>query len=258
MSDDLFDKSEFVSYFRDETEELLQQIDADLLQLEAFVASGRADAEIVNSLFRALHTIKGSAGMLQFEEVQGLAHKLENLCDLLRKERMTLSEGCVDILFYGRDFLTDLIEVAINGGASPSGLRDYSERLDQFVSVYDETSQVIEGKTGAETPFDPAAEGGGQNAGAEDVAAFEAEIERLLAQVQTATQETPAAAAPVTQAAPAAAAAPAPVKKEAPKEKRAGANQTIRVDIERLDLLLNLVGELVINRTRISDIASTL
>ena len=114
MSDDLFDKSEFISYFRDEAEELLQQIDADLLQLEDFVSTGRADSELVNSLFRALHTIKGSAGMLQFSDVQNLAHKLENLCDLLRKERMPLSEGCVDILFGGRDFLTDLVDAAIN------------------------------------------------------------------------------------------------------------------------------------------------
>src|SRR5438270_1409268 len=158
MSDDLFDKSEFVSYFRDETEELLQQIDSDLLQLEDFVSSGQADAEIVNSLFRALHTIKGSAGMLQFTEVQGLAHKLENLCDLLRKERMPLSEGCVDILFGGRDFLTDLIESAIGGGEMPSGLGTYTERLDQFVAVYEATSHVIEGKTGEETSFEAGAE----------------------------------------------------------------------------------------------------
>src|SRR5205823_4927816 len=47
-------------------------------------------------------------------------------------------------------------------------------------------------------------------------------------------------------------------KPAAKQQKRAAANQTIRVDIDRLDLLLNLVGELVINRTRISDIANTI
>src|SRR5579871_35127 len=139
MSDDLFDRSEFVAYFRDEAEELLQQIDADLLQLEDYVQSGRADTELVNSLFRALHTIKGSSGMLQFIDVQSLAHKLENLCDLLRKERMPLSESCVDILFAGRDFLTDLVEAAIAGKQQPSGLADYSARLDKFVAIYEET-----------------------------------------------------------------------------------------------------------------------
>ncbi|MGC2129689.1 MAG: Hpt domain-containing protein, partial [Candidatus Aquilonibacter sp.] len=66
MSDELFNREEFISYFRDEAEELLQQIDADLLKLEEFVQTGEHDPEIVNSLFRALHTVKGSAGMLGF------------------------------------------------------------------------------------------------------------------------------------------------------------------------------------------------
>jgi two-component system chemotaxis sensor kinase CheA len=244
MSEDLFDKSEFVAYFRDESEELLQQIDSDLLHLEDHVASGHADTELVNSLFRALHTIKGSSGMLQFTEVQNLAHKLENLCDLLRKERMPLSEGCVDILFAGRDFLTDLVHAAIEGGEAPTGVQDYSARLDAFVAVYEETSNVIEGNTEANAAIKE-----------DEVAAFEAEVARLLEQAQTAQAIAPppppiaAGEAPVR-----------PAKQEPVKEKDKGrvTHQTIRVDIERLDLLLNLVGELVINRTRISDIASTL
>jgi len=216
MNENLFDKSEFVSYFRDEAEELLQQIDADLLQLEDHVASGHADTELVNSLFRALHTIKGSSGMLQFTDIQNLAHKLENLCDLLRKERMPLSESCVDVLFSGRDFLTDLVHAAIEGGETPSGLLDYGGRLDSFVAVYEETP-VPDGKLSLNE---------------DETAAFEAEVARLLKEAEP--------AAPAN------------------KQKRSTAHQTIRVDIGRLDLLLNLVGELVINRTRISDIASTL
>ncbi|HEY8297274.1 MAG TPA: chemotaxis protein CheA [Candidatus Baltobacteraceae bacterium] len=257
MSEDVFDRSEFVAYFRDETEELLQQIDADLLQLEDLVASGHPDPEIVNSLFRALHTIKGSAGMLQFGEVQNLAHKLENLCDLLRKDRMPLSEGCVDILFSGRDFLTDLVEGAIGDAVVPEGLGDYVARLDQFVSVYEETSQMIDGIAGAEPPFEEVSERAVQSASAGDAEAFEAEIERLLEEAQRA-KPGPAAVAEIVVA-EVVVAEPASLPRAAEKrEKRTGSHQTIRVDIERLDMLLNLVGELVINRTRISDIANTL
>src|SRR5579884_1344072 len=181
MSDDLFDRSEFVSYFRDEAEELLQQIDADLLQLEDYVSSGRADSELVNSLFRALHTIKGSAGMLQFSDVQTLAHRLENLCDLLRKERMPLSEGCVDILFAGRDFLTDLVEAAVGGRETPAGLNDFIARVDSFVAVYEETSNVIEGTTGADISFEEAAAAEEeQDVSEEQIAAFEAEVWRQV------------------------------------------------------------------------------
>jgi two-component system, chemotaxis family, sensor kinase CheA len=288
-ADEFFDRSEFVQYFRDETEELLQSIDADLLRLEQFVDSGTIDAEIVASLFRALHTIKGSAGMLEFAGVQQIAHKLENVYDLLRKDRMPLTESGINLLFEGRDVLTGLVREAIAGGETPSGVDEYVERLDAFAGIYDSTAQAIEGPrsdSDAEedlTPLDDA-----------QVAAFQAEVERLLAQAASAAAEAVAppldaagataidaaaaqaavdaffvsasappaapvaaphiAPAPVPAPTPAAPAAAAPA---APDAKRAK-NQTIRVDIDRLDLLLNLVGELVINRTRISDIAATL
>jgi two-component system chemotaxis sensor kinase CheA len=262
MSDDLFDRSEFVSYFRDEAEELLQQIDSDLLQLEDFVGSGRADGELINSLFRALHTVKGSAGMLQFSDVQMVAHRLENLCDLLRKERMPLSESCVDILFAGRDFLTDLIDAAVNGKENPAGLTDFIGRVDSFVAIYEETSNVIEGTTGTDVSFEDAATAEDrQEVSEEEIAAFEAEVWRQVEAARAAHAAQPAAEpAPVEvvqRPQPPQDAAPAP-KLERKSEKRSTTHQTIRVDIERLDLLLNLVGELVINRTRISDIAGTL
>jgi len=106
---EFFDRTEFVQYFRDETEELLQSIDGDLLRLEGYVDTKAPDPEIVNSLFRALHTIKGSAGMLEFIAVQQIAHKLENIFDLLRKDRMPLTESGINLLFEGRDVLTALV-----------------------------------------------------------------------------------------------------------------------------------------------------
>jgi len=269
-NDDFFDRTEFIQYFRDETEELLQSIDSDLLRLERFVDAGTIDAEIVNALFRGLHTVKGSAGMLDFKDVQQVAHKLENLFDLLRKDRMPLSEACINLLFEGRDVLTDLVHAAVGEGEAPSGVADFIDRLDEHAAVYESTAAAIEGKRP-----DLNAEQREANETADDaeVLAFEAEVERLLA-VAAAAQAAPPAVpleAPATAqatpgppqpapalnapvAAPSAAATPA----AKPASSGAGKNHTIRVDIDRLDLLLNLVGELVINRTRISDIANTL
>ncbi len=287
MSDELFNREEFISYFRDEAEELLQQIDADLLKLEEGVNSGVNDPEIINSLFRALHTVKGSSGMLGFADVQGLAHKLENLCDLLRKDRMPLSESAVDILFTGRDLLTALVQGSIGQEAAPHGVDEYIVKLDSFTAIYEQTSHVIEGRTGQEQSFDEATAHEEQASDA-DVAAFEAEVERLLAQAQAGNApaapvvsdtvpafEEPSVVAPAPEAfimelpaepvgaikpeIPKATPAPAPQKPATNgDQKRSSIHQTIRVDIERLDALLNLVGELVINRTRISDIANTL
>jgi two-component system chemotaxis sensor kinase CheA len=287
-ADDFFDRTEFVQYFRDETDELLQSIEGDLLRLEQFVDAEAVDAELVNSLFRALHTIKGSAGMLQFAAVQQVAHKLENVFDLLRKDRMPLTEGGITLLFDGRDVLTALVRAAVGGGETPAGVDEYVERLDAFAAVYDATAQAIEGpRTDDDAddlrPLDDA-----------QVSAFEAEVARLLDEAERRRKEesedVPAVDVAAAQAAvdalfsaeqsgaQAAAAAPfaaafdQPVtltlrqaqgdmpKAAAPDVKRpvSSKNQTIRVDIERLDSLLNLVGELVINRTRISDIAATL
>ena len=285
MSDELFNREEFISYFRDEAEELLQQIDADLLKLEEFVQTGETDPEIVNSLFRALHTVKGSAGMLGFTDVQNLAHKLENLCDLLRKDRMPLSESVVDILFSGRDLLTELVEAAIGDQPSPTGVDEYIQKLDKFTSIYEQTAQVIEGRTGPEQSFEAAHAAEQQEASPSDAEAFEAEVQRLLAEAEAQKAAASAAApppptpaavpafeeevqsaaepvaakveTPVVAPKPAAAAAAAAASPNA-EQKRSSIHQTIRVDIERLDSLLNLVGELVINRTRISDIANTL
>ena len=267
MSDELFNREEFISYFRDEAEELLQQIDADLLKLEEFVSSGESDPEIIASLFRALHTVKGSSGMLGFNEVQALAHKLENLCDLLRKDRMPLSESVVDSLFSGRDLLTGLVESAIGDHPAPDGVDEYVEKLDRFTAIYEETAQVIEGTAGeARAEADDGAESAEAHADNAAVEAFEAEIERLL---MKAAESAPAGAphaepfirelppeppgVPVPRPA-----AEKPAAAAAKVDRKGSIHQTIRVDIDRLDALLNLVGELVINRTRISDIASTL
>jgi two-component system chemotaxis sensor kinase CheA len=302
-ADDFFDRTEFVQYFRDETDELLQSIEGDLLRLEQCVDAEAVDAELVNSLFRALHTIKGSAGMLQFAAVQQVSHKLENVFDLLRKDRMPLTEGGITLLFDGRDLLTALVRAAVAGGEEPTGVEDYIDRIDAFAGVYDATAQAIEGPRAADdddlSPLDE-----------NQVSAFEAEVERLLVEADRRRKEEaeslPAADIDIAAAQAAVdalfSAAPAPAEpviafaaafeppanegapqsnvipgssntpvilslskggnpaKTAPDPKRpvSAKNQTIRVDIERLDGLLNLVGELVINRTRISDIAATL
>lgn len=200
MSDEPFDRAEFVTYFRDEADELLHRIDADVLRLEGTATSGSPSPEIVNSLFRALHTIKGNAAMLGFADVANLAHGLESLCDLLRTGKMELSALCVELLFTGRDYLTTLVAKAPSDAQPPPGYDAFLVRLGSI---------AVAELSGAQEP-DPAS--------------------------GTTAQQTQQSLA----------------------FSGSGRRPTIRVDIERLDHLLNLVGELVVNRTRISDIASAL
>ncbi|MHB8432489.1 MAG: chemotaxis protein CheA [Candidatus Tyrphobacter sp.] len=205
MPDEPFDRAEFVAYFRDEAEELLHRIDADVLRLEESSKSASMNPEVVNALFRALHTIKGNAAMLGFADVADLAHGLESLCDLLRTEQIPLSDSCVELLFTGRDLLTTLVASSLAAAPPPTGLREFLDRLGGVAHARD-TMETAE--------------------------SFEADVARMLA------GESPATLAPQL---------PGP-----------GRRPTVRVDIERLDHLLNLVGELVINRTRIGEIAASL
>jgi two-component system chemotaxis sensor kinase CheA len=202
MPDEL-DRAEFVAAFRDEAEDLLGRIEARSLELERHAASGTFDAEVVNELFRALHTLKGNAAMLGFTDLAALAHGLESLCDRVRSQRVVSTES-VELLFTGRDLLSALL-AAPAGARAPLGLAEILERVDAHA-----------------------------NPAQDDGDAFEADIARMLA--ERAEIKTPVPKLPL----------------------QTGRRPTIRVDIERLDALLNLIGELVVNRTRISEIAASL
>lgn len=197
MSEESFDRSEFISYFRDETTELLDRIDADLLGLESHLGEGTVDAETINGIFRSLHTIKGSAGMLDFTEIARLAHRLETLVEQLRSNPRGLDERMLALIFTGRDLLSEAVARAVKGDLAPLP---------------------------AIAPF---------------LADLEAVTPALGSAVGTLVSEVlvPSASALVLK----------------PR-----AHSTIRVDLERLDALLNLVGELVINRTLIAGIAHEL
>ncbi len=292
MADDLFDRSEFVSYFRDETGELLDRMDSDLLILEENISGGAIDSELVNALFRSLHTIKGSAGMLDFTNIQRVAHRLENAIDLLRSNKIVLDEELLGHVFSGRDLLGVLIERAVGGNLeSIPEIETYLSGLEAFISA-----KTATGAPGSAS--DATAEPGQLEEMMVDdaaVAAFEAEVARLLAEqtgvpnfaaaILTAEASVASAGSEqvevhvndiipppngsavdtlvndvIVDAPPPASAAAANSPKTAltPMVPKAPINSTIRVDLERLDTLLDLVGELVINRTQIAGIAHSL
>lgn len=291
MADAGFDRGEFVSYFRDEATELLDRIDADLLGLENEMDQGGVQSETVNALFRSLHTIKGNAGMLDFTVVQRVAHRLENAIDLLRSGKITLDDRLLELTFAGRDMLEQLITRAVGGDTeSFPEVEEYVAKVEDFVAHAGDDQAAVRKDPGPEADFTddqsvaafeadvarllaeqsgtasaPASSAESDFSSDASIAAFEAEVARLLAEQTQApvAAATPAAVAtPTPVAAAPAAAVPAVVPKSAapaaPAAKAAGPASTIRVDLERLDLLLDLVGELVINRTRITAIAHSL
>ncbi len=92
--------------FVEEANELLHTIEDDFLALEK---QKEPDAKIVNGLFRAMHTIKGTSGFLGFSNITKLSHILETVLSDLRDNKLNVSENLVDALLKGSDILKSMI-----------------------------------------------------------------------------------------------------------------------------------------------------
>lgn len=106
---ELEDFSSFISEFIEEAEEHLQTLTSCLLELEK---SGIEDfpKERIDSLFRAAHTIKGLAGMMEFEKIENLCHNMEEILGEIRQGAMPLTQPVVDAFFIAIDMLTKQLE----------------------------------------------------------------------------------------------------------------------------------------------------
>ncbi|MFW6114144.1 MAG: Hpt domain-containing protein [bacterium] len=106
-----------LSDFLDESDQLLAQLNENMLQLDEWVQSlgdGDAqsfDAELLNEMFRAAHSIKGLSAMLGLNDINTLTHKIENVFDAARNEQLRINGDVVDLIFMGLDRLTNLIEL---------------------------------------------------------------------------------------------------------------------------------------------------
>lgn len=100
--------------FRQEARELLEQLEQGLLDLE----QNPADADLVNSVFRALHTIKGSGAMFGFTDVAAFVHEFETAFDRVRKGQSPITPELVGVALDAKDHVHHLIETpdAATGG----------------------------------------------------------------------------------------------------------------------------------------------
>ncbi|MBN2685806.1 MAG: chemotaxis protein CheA [Pontiellaceae bacterium] len=94
--------------FIEEARELLSQLEDGLLALE----DAPDDQEIVNSVFRALHTIKGSGSMFGFEKIEQFTHDLESAFEKVRGGRVPVTRGLIDLTLAARDEIQHLVRIA--------------------------------------------------------------------------------------------------------------------------------------------------
>ncbi|QNM96001.1 chemotaxis protein CheA [Chitinimonas koreensis] len=115
--------------FYEECEELLAAMESALLAVEA--SSGSARAEHLNAMFRAAHTIKGSAGLFDFGEVVAFTHLCESVLDRVREGEVPITPALIELLFDCRDRI-ELLVAAVRSGrpaepapSTEAGLRSY-------------------------------------------------------------------------------------------------------------------------------------
>jgi two-component system chemotaxis sensor kinase CheA len=140
-----FLKSGFVT----EAEELLSGMEDGLLSLEASPDS----AEVLNGIFRAGHTIKGGAGLLNIDEIVAFTHVLENVLDRLRKKEITADQQLVSLLLGSCDVIRRL--VACVSEERPVEVDEtYGQVLAALHEYADATVSAVKQATAVEAPDD--------------------------------------------------------------------------------------------------------
>ncbi|HEV8472344.1 MAG TPA: chemotaxis protein CheA [Methylomirabilota bacterium] len=114
-----------IQMFFEEAADLLRDFEEGLLRLER----DGGDAEVVNRVFRSVHTLKGTAGMLGFEHIGGFTHVLEDVLMRVRKGQLAVTRPVIDTLLGSTDVLRMLVEAAKSGAAPETA------RVDETVAA---------------------------------------------------------------------------------------------------------------------------
>jgi len=285
--EDNFDVSHYLGVFIEEAKEHIEGLEENLVKLE----KEPDNQDVVQAIFRSFHTIKGSSGSMGFQRLAEVSHLLENLLDKVRRGEVRVSSSLIDMLLQGVDFLKRMLEEIAEKGQEPdwditeisSNLQSFGEKKDKKVEEYWLTVKLISDcsmkgvraylvinrlqDSGVEVvkTVPPLSDLEGENFGqsfdllvrtslpsTEIIKIVESVAEIEKAEIKGEEEEKNLEEG-----------------KEEKEEKNTipsageqkittNLKKTVRVDVERLDSLLNLVGELVIDRTRLEDIIQRL
>jgi two-component system chemotaxis sensor kinase CheA len=143
-----------------ESRELLQNMEDALLRIE----QSPEDDELINAIFRAAHTIKGSAGLFGLDYIVAFTHVAESVLDRVRNNELRIEGELVAVLLSSCDHLVELIEHLASGGGDPTvEIQGKSETLIVRLDLY--LSDAMEKNTGVAIPADDyhyTSEGGGE------------------------------------------------------------------------------------------------
>ena len=125
------ENEEFIREFLEESEENLDQLDQDFVSLE----QAPGDLERLDSIYRAIHTIKGTSGFFGFSKLGAVAHAAENLLSRLRDGEITLTESLTSALLESVDAVRDILaNIGRDGDEGDGNYRELNQQLEELCS----------------------------------------------------------------------------------------------------------------------------
>ena len=255
------DMQEILEDFLVEAFELIEQIDHDLVELE----SNPEDLELLNRIFRVAHTVKGSSSFLNFDVLTKLTHHMEDVLNKARHGELKITPDIMDVVLESVDMMKALLRSIRERGNDVDAGVNISDICDRLTAI-NEGKDISSSKPKEEVKEEAKEPSAMDQEPEVDVnslseAEVEAEIERLLKvrkaedqarrEKQKQNEQSEAPAPKVETSAPKES---KPQQKESntPAQSSASAvEQTIRVEVKRLDNLMNLIGELVLGKNRL-------
>jgi len=268
--------TDYLQLFVSESKDHMDALNNALVKLE----KDTSDKEAINEIFRSMHTLKGNAKSMGFEKIGKLAHTIEDELDEIRQGDSEVHPDVVDILFESLDILEELIEKVGSGGEEDVEITEVLDKLAKFktgktgakpkkekkLNDYNITVKLSETcqikavrvflviknlkKIGEITDSKPSMQ------------ELEDEDFDLQFEVHIATEENETKVKELIESLPEIESVEvAEVKKKKTTKKKDDVKvkdtsvQSVRVSIDRLDLILNLMGELIINKARLEQIS---
>ena len=257
MSDEM---QEILNDFLTESNEMLEVLDQRFVTLE----SDPNNTDLLNEIFRAMHSMKGSAGFLGFNNLVDVAHRGENILNKLRQGEMAVNPAIISLILETIDVIKAIMaDIRESGADSHVATAAIAAKLDD----------ILNGKTIAAAPAPMEAVAPKVEAAATPVvapqtlgeilvndglASKEQVLDALTAQQHQAEPKTPLGEILLQAKAITERALDQALHKQEKQPKPAEEDATIRVETKRLDSVMNLVGELVLGRNRLIKIGTQL
>ena len=243
------DDLELLNEFCNEGRDLLGQVEQGVLVLE----DNPKHKDTLNQVFRAFHTFKGGAGFLGIAPIKELAHQLESLLDAVRRDQMAIDRHVIELILAGADALQQFVDaIALQLSGQGGAQRITVPTADLLLRV----QACLKGErleARAEAHVDAHAEAPVESTAVVSPASL-APSAAPQPQLPTATPALPAtpviAAAPVMPTALQAPATPLTAAPKAPPRAPAVVNY-VKLDTHKLDVLVDLMGELVIAQSMV-------